>query len=55
MYQQKTRPDRVFAVNQDKRFSESPTEDDINTGIQILKNLKKKKKKKAKEHSSHYN
>jgi len=37
MYQQKTRPDLAFAINQAARFSEYPTKADLNEGIQIIK------------------
>ena len=32
----KTRPDIAFAVNQAARFSNIPTETDLNVGIQML-------------------
>jgi len=39
----KTRLDIAFAVNQGTKFSENPTEADLNVSIQILKYLKKNK------------
>ena len=50
MYQQKTRPDISFTVNQAARFSENLTEVDLNSGIHILKYIKS-----TKDYSIYYN